>query len=126
MPTEMSFSVSCQRTGLEYGNKGGDEFLNTLVWPAAVYSTFLSCAWLKGHFAIPIKKAIQDLEKSGQLRPSGGDIRLSYLKKRAYGASLFCSHYLITPWEAAICHFDTPTEIELAYLFLYVLFCSLL
>jgi predicted NAD/FAD-binding protein len=90
--TEMSFSVSCQRTGLEYG--GND--LNTLFAQRRNIFNIPFLGMLKDILRFN-KEAIQDLE-SGQLKE--GVTLGEYLKEKGYGAR-FASHYLI-PMGSAI------------------------
>jgi predicted NAD/FAD-binding protein len=90
--TEMSFSVSCQRTGLEYG--GND--LNTLFAQRRNIFNIPFLGMLKDILRFN-KEAIQDLE-SGQLEE--GVTLGDYLKAKGYGAR-FASHYLI-PMGSAI------------------------
>ncbi|MFD1382766.1 NAD(P)/FAD-dependent oxidoreductase [Rhodanobacter aciditrophus] len=91
-PTEMSFSVSCQRTGLEYGGNN----LNSLFAQRKNIFNLPFLGMLKDIMAFN-KAAIQDLD-SGVLDPA---ITLgTYLKQKGYG-ELFASHYLI-PMGSAI------------------------
>jgi predicted NAD/FAD-binding protein len=90
--TEMSFSVSCQRTGLEYG--GND--LNTLFAQRRNIFNIPFLGMLKDILRFN-KEAIQDLE-GGQLKE--GVTLGEYLKEKGYGAR-FASHYLI-PMGSAI------------------------
>lgn len=91
-PTEMSFSVSCQRTGLEYGGNN----VNTLFAQRRNVFNFPFLGMLKDILRFN-KEAIQDLE-SGELRE--GVTLGEYLKEKGYGAR-FASHYLI-PMGSAI------------------------
>ena len=90
--TEMSFSVSCQRTGLEYGGNN----LNTLFSQRRNLFNFPFLGMLKDILRFN-KEAIQDLE-SGELRE--GVTLGEYLKDKGYGKR-FASHYLI-PMGSAI------------------------
>tara|TARA_R110001606_G_scaffold220670_2_gene368514 strand:- start:520 stop:1770 length:1251 start_codon:yes stop_codon:yes gene_type:complete len=90
--TEMSFSVSCQRTGLEYGGNN----LNTLFAQRRNLLNFSFIGMLKDILRFN-KEAILDLE-SGQLKE--GVTLGEYLKEKGYG-SRFASHYLI-PMGSAI------------------------
>lgn len=90
--TEMSFSVSCQRTGLEYGGNN----LNTLFAQRRNIFNVPFMGMLKDILRFN-KEAIQDLE-SGQLKE--GVTLGEYLKAKGYGAR-FASHYLI-PMGSAI------------------------
>ncbi|QUX97512.1 FAD-dependent oxidoreductase [Marinomonas sp. CT5] len=90
--TEMSFSVSCQRTGLEYGGNN----LNTLFAQRRNLLNFSFIGMLKDILRFN-KEAIQDLE-GGQLKE--GVTLGEYLKEKGYG-SRFASHYLI-PMGSAI------------------------
>ena len=90
--TEMSFSVSCQRTGLEYGGNN----LNTLFSQRRNLFNFPFLGMLKDILRFN-KEAIQDLE-SGELRE--GVTLGEYLKEKGYGKR-FASHYLI-PMGSAI------------------------
>ncbi|RDL45423.1 FAD-dependent oxidoreductase [Marinomonas piezotolerans] len=91
-PTEMSFSVSCDRTGLEYGGNN----LNSLFAQRRNVFNLPFLGMLKDIVAFN-KEAIRDLE-SGTLDPALtlGD----YLKNKRYGKK-FASHYLI-PMGSAI------------------------
>ncbi|MGO2354932.1 MAG: NAD(P)/FAD-dependent oxidoreductase [Marinomonas foliarum] len=91
-PTEMSFSVSCQRTGLEYGGNN----LNTLFAQRRNLLNFSFIGMLKDILRFN-KEAILDLE-SGLLKE--GVTLGEYLKEKGYG-SRFASHYLI-PMGSAI------------------------
>ncbi|REG82397.1 NAD(P)/FAD-dependent oxidoreductase [Marinomonas pollencensis] len=91
-PTEMSFSVSCQKTGLEYGGNS----LNTLFAQRRNLFNWSYLGMLKDIMRFN-KEAIQDLE-SGQLEE--GISLAEYLAKKHYGAR-FASHYLI-PMGSAI------------------------
>ncbi|PYF79544.1 putative NAD/FAD-binding protein [Marinomonas alcarazii] len=91
-PTEMSFSVSCQRTGLEYGGNN----LNTLFAQRRNLLNFSFIGMLKDILRFN-KEAIQDLE-NGSLKE--GVTLGEYLKEKGYG-SRFASHYLI-PMGSAI------------------------
>lgn len=91
-PTEMSFSVSCQRTGLEYGGNN----LNTLFAQRRNLFNFSYLGMLKSIMRFN-KEAIQDLD-SGQLKE--GVTLGEYLKEKGYG-DMFASHYLI-PMGSAI------------------------
>ncbi len=91
-PTEMSFSVSCLRTGLEYGGNN----LNTLFAQRRNLLNLPYLGMIKDILRFN-KEAIQDLE-AGQLKegiPLG-----EYLKERGYGKR-FAEHYLI-PMGSAI------------------------
>ncbi|MGJ8648132.1 MAG: NAD(P)/FAD-dependent oxidoreductase [Marinomonas colpomeniae] len=90
--TEMSFSVSCQRIGLEYGGNN----LNTLFSQRRNLFNFPFLGMLKDILRFN-KEAIQDLE-SGELRE--GVTLGEYLKEKGYGKR-FASHYLI-PMGSAI------------------------
>ncbi|WP_417528132.1 NAD(P)/FAD-dependent oxidoreductase [Marinomonas shanghaiensis] len=90
--TEMSFSVSCQDTGLEYGGNN----LNTLFAQRRNLLNFSFIGMLKDILRFN-KEAIQDLE-SGQLKE--GVTLGEYLQKKGYGRR-FASHYLI-PMGSAI------------------------
>jgi len=90
--TDMSFSVSCQRTGLEYG--GND--LNTLFAQRRNIFNIPFLGMLKDILRFN-KEAIQDLD-SGELEV--GVTLGGYLKAKGYGAR-FASHYLI-PMGSAI------------------------
>lgn len=91
-PTEMSFSVSCDRTGLEYGGNN----LNTLFAQRKNLLNPRFLGMLKDIVAFN-KQSIKDLE-SGHLDPA---ITLGeYLKQKGYG-QMFASHYLI-PMGSAI------------------------
>lgn len=90
--TEMSFSVSCQRTGLEYGGNN----LNTLFAQRRNLLNFSFIGMLKDILRFN-KEAIQDLD-SGQLKE--GVTLGEYLKDKGYGER-FASHYLI-PMGSAI------------------------
>lgn len=91
-PTEMSFSVSCERTGLEYGGNN----LNTLFAQRKNLVNWSFLSMLKDILRFN-KESIADLE-SGRLEP---DITLGeYLAKQGYG-DMFASHYLI-PMGSAI------------------------
>ncbi|SBS29897.1 protoporphyrinogen oxidase [Marinomonas aquimarina] len=91
-PTEMSFSVSCERTGLEYGGNN----LNTLFAQRKNVVNWSFLTMLKDILRFN-KESIQDLE-SGKLEAS---ITLGeYLKRQGYGDT-FASHYLI-PMGSAI------------------------
>lgn len=90
--TEMSFSVSCQRSGLEYGGNN----LNTLFAQRRNLLNFSFIGMLKDILRFN-KEAILDLE-SGQLKE--GVTLGEYLKEKGYG-SRFASHYLI-PMGSAI------------------------
>ena len=91
-PTEMSFSVSCERTGLEYGGNN----LNTLFAQRKNLVNWSFLTMLKDILRFN-KESIQDLE-SGKL---AADITLGeYLKRQGYGET-FASHYLI-PMGSAI------------------------
>ncbi|MEP3349060.1 MAG: FAD-dependent oxidoreductase [Marinomonas sp.] len=90
--TEMSFSVSCQRTGLEYGGNN----LNTLFAQRRNLFNFPFLGMLKDILRFN-KEAIQDLE-SGDLRE--GVTLGEYLNAKGYGER-FASHYLI-PMGSAI------------------------
>lgn len=90
--TEMSFSVSCQRTGLEYGGNN----LNTLFAQRRNLLNFSFIGMLKDILRFN-KEAIQDLD-SGGLKE--GVTLGEYLKEKGYG-SRFASHYLI-PMGSAI------------------------
>ncbi|MFT2098501.1 NAD(P)/FAD-dependent oxidoreductase [Marinomonas sp. 2405UD66-6] len=90
--TEMSFSVSCQRTGLEYGGNN----LNTLFAQRRNLFNFPFLGMLKDILRFN-KEAIQDLE-NGDLRE--GVTLGEYLKAKGYGER-FASHYLI-PMGSAI------------------------
>ncbi|MCV2403507.1 FAD-dependent oxidoreductase [Marinomonas sp. C2222] len=90
--TEMSFSVSCQNTGLEYGGNN----LNTLFAQRRNLFNIPYLGMLKDILRFN-KEAIQDLE-SGQLAE---DLTLAqYLAEKGYGKR-FASHYLI-PMGSAI------------------------
>ncbi|SBS39123.1 protoporphyrinogen oxidase [Marinomonas spartinae] len=92
IPTEMSFSVSCQRTGLEYGGNN----LNTLFAQRRNLFNLPYLGMLKDIMRFN-KEAIADLE-SHRLEES---VTLGeYLKGKGYG-DLFASHYLI-PMGSAI------------------------
>ena len=91
-PTEMSFSVSCQNTGLEYGGNN----LNTLFAQRRNVFNWSYLGMLKDIMRFN-KEAIQDLE-SGELEE--GLSLGEYLQKKGYGAR-FASHYLI-PMGSAI------------------------
>lgn len=91
-PTEMSFSVSCQKTGLEYGGNN----LNTLFAQRRRLLHIPFIGMLKDILRFN-KESIRDLE-SGQL-----DEKLTlreYLKSNKYGKK-FISHYLV-PMGSAI------------------------
>ncbi|ETX09600.1 amine oxidase [Marinomonas ushuaiensis DSM 15871] len=90
--TEMSFSVSCQRTGLEYGGNN----LNTLFAQRRNLFNFPFLGMLKDILRFN-KEAIQDLE-GGELRE--GVTLGEYLKEKGY-EKRFASHYLI-PMGSAI------------------------
>lgn len=91
-PTEMSFSVSCDRTGLEYGGNN----LNTLFAQRKNLVNWSFLTMLKDILRFN-KESIRDLE-SGKLEAS---ITLGeYLKRQGYGET-FASHYLI-PMGSAI------------------------
>ncbi|NLQ18858.1 NAD(P)-binding protein [Marinomonas sp. M1K-6] len=90
--TEMSFSVSCQRTGLEYGGNN----LNTLFAQRRNLLNFAFMGMLKDIVRFN-KEAIQDLD-SGQLKE--GVTLGEYLQEKGYGPR-FASHYLI-PMGSAI------------------------
>lgn len=90
--TEMSFSVSCQDTGLEYGGNN----LNTLFAQRRNLLNFSFIGMLKDILRFN-KEAIQDLE-SGQLKE--GVTLGEYLQEKGYGHR-FASHYLI-PMGSAI------------------------
>lgn len=90
--TEMSFSVSCQDTGLEYGGNN----LNTLFAQRRNLLNFSFIGMLKDILRFN-KEAIQDLE-SGQLKE--GVTLGEYLQQKGYGRR-FASHYLI-PMGSAI------------------------
>ncbi|BFM50440.1 FAD-dependent oxidoreductase [Marinomonas sp. THO17] len=91
-PTEMSFSVSCQRTGLEYGGNN----LNTLFAQRRNLLNLPYLGMLKDILRFN-KEAIRDLA-AGQLKE---DIKLGeYLAERGYGKR-FAEHYLI-PMGSAI------------------------
>jgi predicted NAD/FAD-binding protein len=91
-PTEMSFSVSCDSTGLEYGGNN----LDTLFAQRKNLFNFPYLKMLKDITAFN-KDAIKDLD-SGALKE---DITLGeYLALKNYG-SMFASHYLI-PMGSAI------------------------
>lgn len=90
--TDMSFSVSCQNTGLEYGGNS----LNTLFAQRRNLFNIPYLGMLKDILRFN-KEAIQDLE-SGQLAE---DLTLAqYLAEKGYGKR-FASHYLI-PMGSAI------------------------
>lgn len=91
-PTEMSFSVSCQRTGLEYGGSN----LNTLFAQRRNLFNLPYLGMLKDIMRFN-KEAIVDLE-SGLLKE--GVTLGEYLKEKGYGER-FASHYLI-PMGSAI------------------------
>lgn len=91
-PTEMSFSVSCKRTGLEYGGNN----LNTLFAQRRNLFNLPYLGMLKDIMRFN-KEAIRDLE-SGELEE--GLSLGNYLAKKNYG-SRFASHYLI-PMGSAI------------------------
>ena len=90
--TEMSFSVSCQRTGLEYGGNN----LNTLFAQRRNLLNVPFLGMLKDILRFN-KEAIQDLE-SGELKE--GVTLGEYLAEKGYGRR-FSSHYLI-PMGSAI------------------------
>jgi uncharacterized protein len=90
--TEMSFSVSCQRSGLEYGGNN----LNTLFAQRRNLLSFPFLGMLKDILRFN-KEAIQDLE-GGQLKE--GVTLGEYLAEKGYGRR-FASHYLI-PMGSAI------------------------
>ncbi|RNF50555.1 FAD-dependent oxidoreductase [Marinomonas hwangdonensis] len=90
--TEMSFSVSCQRTGLEYGGNN----LNTLFAQRRNLLNVPFLGMLKDILRFN-KEAIQDLE-SGTLKE--GVTLGEYLAEKGYGRR-FSSHYLI-PMGSAI------------------------
>lgn len=90
--TEMSFSVSCQSSGLEYGGNN----LNTLFAQRRNLFNFPFLGMLKDILRFN-KESIQDLE-SGELRE---EVTLGeYLKEKGY-RKRFASHYLI-PMGSAI------------------------
>lgn len=91
-PTEMSFSVSCQNTGLEYGGNN----LNTLFAQRRNLFNWSYLGMLKDIMRFN-KEAIQDLD-SGELKE--GLSLGEYLKNKGYGER-FASHYLI-PMGSAI------------------------
>ena len=91
-PTEMSFSVSCQRTGLEYGGNN----LNTLFAQRRNLFNLPYLGMIKDILRFN-KEAIQDLE-AGQLKE--GITLGEYLAERGYGKR-FAEHYLI-PMGSAI------------------------
>ncbi len=91
-PTEMSFSVSCQNTGLEYGGNN----LNTLFAQRRNLFNFPFLGMLKDILRFN-KEAILDLD-SGQLKE--GVTLGEYLEEKGYGKR-FASHYLI-PMGSAI------------------------
>lgn len=106
-PTEMSFSVKCEQTGLEYG--GSD--LNTLF---AQRSNLFSPAYLKMLWDIVSfnKQAITDLESSA----IDDDITLGeYLQNRGYG-QMFVTKYLV-PMGSAIWSASTDTMLKFPLLF---------
>lgn len=91
-PTEMSFSVSCERTGLEYGGNN----LNSLFAQRKNLVNLPFLGMIKDILRFN-KESIADLD-SGQLSPS---ITLGeYLQQKGYGET-FASHYLI-PMGSAI------------------------
>lgn len=91
-PTEMSFSVSCERTGLEYGGNN----LNTLFAQRKNLINWSFLTMLKDIMRFN-KESVADLE-SGRIDAS---ITLGdYLKRQGYGDT-FASHYLI-PMGSAI------------------------
>ncbi|MBJ7538021.1 NAD(P)/FAD-dependent oxidoreductase [Marinomonas transparens] len=90
--TEMSFSVSCQRTGLEYGGNN----LNTLFAQRRNLFNVPFLGMLKDIVRFN-KEAIQDLE-GGELKE--GVTLGEYLQEKGYGKR-FASHYLI-PMGSAI------------------------
>ncbi|SBT16053.1 protoporphyrinogen oxidase [Marinomonas gallaica] len=91
-PTEMSFSVSCERTGLEYGGNN----LNTLFAQRKNLINWSFLTMLKDIMRFN-KESVADLE-SGRIDAS---ITLGdYLKRQGYGDT-FVSHYLI-PMGSAI------------------------
>ncbi|MEL0624704.1 FAD-dependent oxidoreductase [Marinomonas arenicola] len=91
-PTEMSFSVSCQNTGLEYGGNN----LNTLFAQRRNLFNWSYLGMLKDIMRFN-KEAVQDLD-SGELKE--GLSLGEYLKNKGYGER-FASHYLI-PMGSAI------------------------
>jgi Predicted NAD/FAD-binding protein len=91
-PTEMSFSVSCEQTGLEYGGSN----LGTLFAQKRNLFNLPYLKMLKDIVAFN-KDAISDLE-AGALKE--GITLGEYLKEKGYGKK-FASHYLI-PMGAAI------------------------
>lgn len=91
-PTEMSFSVSCERTGLEYGGNN----LNTLFAQRKNLINWSFLTMLKDILRFN-KESVADFE-SGRIDSS---ITLAdYLKRQGYGKT-FASHYLI-PMGSAI------------------------
>lgn len=106
-PTEMSFSVSCDTTGVEYGGNN----LNTLFAQRRnlLRPSFLAMVRDILRFN---KEAIAELE-SERLDP---DITLGhYLQERGYSQS-FINHYLI-PMGCAIWSASTQTMLEFPLLF---------
>jgi predicted NAD/FAD-binding protein len=106
-PTEMSFSVSCDKTGLEYGGSN----LNTLF---AQRTNLLKPAYWKMLWDIVRfnRDAMDDLEK-GRIEPS---ITLEqYLRNKNYGKH-FADKYLI-PMGSAIWSASTASMLKFPLLF---------
>ncbi|ARN73426.1 NAD(P)/FAD-dependent oxidoreductase [Oceanicoccus sagamiensis] len=106
-PTEMSFSVSCELSGLEYGGNN----LNTLF---AQRSNIFSPSYLKMIKDILRfnKESIEDLE-SGKIEE--GMTLGEYLKRNGYGET-FASKYLI-PMGSAIWSASTDSMFDFPLLF---------
>lgn len=106
-PTEMSFSVKCEQTGLEYGGNN----LNTLF---AQRSNLFKPAYLKMIRDIVSfnQQAIDDLEN----KRISDDISLGdYLQQKGFG-KMFVSKYLI-PMGSAIWSASTATMLNFPLLF---------
>ena len=106
-PTEMSFSVSCRNTGLEYGGNN----LNSLF---AQRRNIVNIPYMRMLLNIMRfnKEAIRDLE-SGQLNES---MTLGeYLKANGY-SELFASHYLV-PMGSAIWSATLESMLQFPLLF---------
>lgn len=106
-PTEMSFSVSCDQTGIEYGGNN----INTLF---AQRLNFLRPSFLKMVKDILRfnRSSIADLE-SGSL--NDGTTLGEYLDRNNYGKS-FIEHYLV-PMGCAIWSASTKTMLDFPILF---------
>jgi predicted NAD/FAD-binding protein len=106
-PTEMSFSVRCEKTGLEYGGNN----LNTLF---AQRSNLLNASYIKMLFDIMRfnREAVDDLTFR---RISATGTLGEYLQAKGYGDA-FINHYLI-PMGSAI--WSAPNQVMLDFPLLF-------